>query len=296
MFKPPFRRLGLVGLLAGSTLMAPGAVSVGHAAGCVPSTEPFPLCATTTISGSSSGSLRVNLASPTALSAFNGAGGGVQLSGTGRVTALIIQPAAAPSNYLWFSKTTAPFGGERFDQAKGYSQDATGNYTLAAGNYTLYFLTDGAASTATITLGGLSGSNTLTVQRALPNTVDAVLTNAPIGGATVSAQGARAHSVSANNSLTARWLAVQHPTQVASTAASCFWNGPPPPEANTQPFCPGATFTTNSNPTLATQPSYRLASLTGPLNAGTYGIGGYAVDASAGGTLSVLGVWLTLTG
>jgi hypothetical protein len=296
MTKPPFRSIGLVGFLVAVMLAAQGAVGIAHAAGCTPTTEPFPLCGTTTISGSASGSLRVSLSSTATLSALTGPGGGVQLSGGGRLVAFVLQSSADPHNVLYYSQTTSTFGGDRFDTTRGYIQDLSGNYTLAAGSYVLYVITDGAAATITMNLQGVSGSNSLSVQRATPHTVDAVLTNQAIGGSTVSAQGAKSYAVSGPTAFLARYLNVQQPSQVASAAAACLWDGTPPPEASSQPFCPGATEKAQTNPTLATQPSYHFALLTGPVGSGTYGQGGYAVSASSGGTLSIVGLWLTLTG
>lgn len=294
----PFHKLHVVGFLVAVMLTAlPSAVSTAHAAACTTGPEPFPLCGTNTISTTSSGSLRVSLPAAATLSALNSPGtGGVQITGGGRLAGLIIQPSAAPSNHLYFTKPSATFGGQRFDIARGYSQDASGNYSLVPGNYTLYVITDGSPTTITLSLGGISGSKALSVQRSFPLTVDTVLAAQPLGGNTLSAQGAKAHSVTGANSLLATYVSVSHPSQVTSAAASCQWVGTPPPEANTQPFCPGADNVEQTNPTLATQPSYYLYNLHGPVSAGAHGLGGYAVSASNGGTLSILGVWLTLNG
>lgn len=296
MTKPQFR-LGLVGFLVAVMLAAlPSAAGTAHAAGCTPGTEPFPLCGTTTISGSASGSMRVTLASPATLWANDGPGGGVQFAGGGRLVALVLQSAADTSKLLYFSRTSSVFGSIRFDTSRGYSQDAGGYYHLAAGNYVMYLITDSVSATVTLTLGGVSGSNSLTPQRALPHTIDPVVDHAPLGGSTLSAQGAAAHSVGASNSFLARYLNVDQPSQVASMAAACVWDGTPPAEASTKPLCPGASEKTQTPPTFASQPAYHVALLTGPVPAGTYGQGGYATSASSGGTLSVLGLWLTLTG
>lgn len=296
MTKPQFRT-GLVGFLVAVMLTAlPSAVSTAHAAGCTPSTEPFPLCGTTTITGSASGSMRVNLASAATLWAYDGAGGGVQFSGGGRVVAFVLQSAADTNKVLYFSRTSTAFGSIRFDTTRGYSQDASGYYHLAAGNYVLYVITDGTSATITLTLGGVTGSSSPTPQRAIPHTIDPVVDHAILGGSTLSAQGAGAHAVGASNSFLARYLNVDQPSQVASVAAACVWDGTPPPEASTQPFCPGASEKTQTPPTFSSQPSYHVELLTGPVPAGTYGQGGYATSASSGGTLSVLGLWLTLTG
>lgn len=295
MTKPQFR-VGLIGFLVAAMLAAPSAVSIAHAAGCTPGAEPFPLCGTTTITGSSSGSMRVQLADPALLWAYDGPGGGVQFSGGGRLVALVIESAADTSKVLFFSRTNAAFGAVRFDTARGYSQDANGYYHLAAGNYILYAITDGTSATITLTLGGVTGSNSLSPQRAVPHVIDPVVDHAALGGNTLSAQGANAHAVAASNSFLARYLHVDQPSQLASTAAVCLWDGTPPPEASTQPLCPGASERTQTPPTFTSQPSYHVELLTGPVPAGVYGQGGYATSASSGGTLSVLGLWLTLTG
>ncbi|HEV2813365.1 MAG TPA: hypothetical protein VGW10_08945 [Solirubrobacteraceae bacterium] len=185
--------LGSARTWAAAALVATWAMAPAAAA-----QEPVTAAGTTVIEGSQPSMTRIVLPKDVTLRTgeANGRwhGQAFLATGDGRHLGFVLRPAGAPSDDLravaghlvngCFTAGCAPLVADQWITVSGLGEPPDGTYTLPAGTYDLYLLTDGKPARIELKLGGLDGTTTVSPSKAVSaTTVSPASTTPPGAGA-----------------------------------------------------------------------------------------------------------------
>lgn len=200
------------------------------------------LCGTTIIRSSETAVVDVVLPAPAKLFGGTADNAGIDITSTGRVgaVAIVVDSPTRQAGWIFGARTNEKYGSRLVNQSSNdFGQDAQGFYNLAPGRYSIYIVADDAPVEAVLTFDGLAGESTIVPTRAAHAEVRETPLQATHPPLTQSA--AAVESMTTDEPLiAAHFVRGTLTNNIAARIGTCLWTDEPPPEADTQPLCPGA--------------------------------------------------------
>jgi len=288
----PRRRFGAVAALVSTVSVLGVPASSGSA---LPD-----LAGHNTLTGSTSGALRVHLPAPTAPPSVYGRD--VQVTGDGRIAGFwLTQDVPARDGATVIGWRIRPTGTWETGEA------LSPNTTLPAGDYVLYLLADGGPVTVTFDLPALTGTATLVPERSSSWRVDDLTDHStPTSAGEVFAAG-DTHSIGDRGGVLVPFLWFQADQPIVFDYGVCTYAGAPAqdPSVAFGPYCPDtanpASHGFNSGgpgfdvptPLVPDFPLWVRGTIAWPLKSGSYSIGGWIAASHVPTDHGALGVWFT---